>query len=147
MARSAPPRFSPQLFDNEPYVKRIEKPWGYELHFTKPDKPFMLKLMHIEKGKRTSLQAHDCKQETYLVINGDAGLIWEDESGELITIMLRHGQGYTTQVGQKHRLFAITDIDIIEGSTPEYGTTWRYEDDYDRPDETPTQRKRERSEL
>jgi mannose-6-phosphate isomerase len=54
--------------------------------------------------------------------------------------------GYSTQVGQKHRLKAITDCDIIEVSTPEAGTTWRLEDDYARPDETPEQRRLERGE-
>jgi len=59
---------------------------------------------------------------------------------------LQPGQGYSTQVGQKHRLIGITDTDIIEVSTPEAGTTWRLEDDYARPDETPEQRRVEREE-
>ena len=40
----------------------------------------------------------------------------------------------------------ITDADIIEASTPELGTTWRLEDDFARPHETPEQRKLERGE-
>jgi hypothetical protein len=44
-------------------------------------------------------------------------------------------------------LVGITDCDIIEVSTPEQGTTWRLEDDYARPDETPQQRKIERGEA
>lgn len=27
-------------FKNIPYVKRVEKPWGYELHFVAEDKPY-----------------------------------------------------------------------------------------------------------
>jgi hypothetical protein len=42
-------------------------------------------------------------------------------------------------------LIGITDCDIIEASTPELGTTWRLEDDFARPDETPAQRELERS--
>ena len=59
---------------------------------------------------------------------------------------LEEGKGYSTSVGQKHRLIGITDCDIIEVSTPEIGTTWRVEDDYSRPDETEEQRAIERGE-
>ena len=57
---------------------------------------------------------------------------------------LQPGQGYTTKVGQRHRLVGVTDCDILEVSTPELGTTWRLEDDYARPHETPEQRVLER---
>ncbi|MGA2968165.1 MAG: hypothetical protein ABSD69_03295, partial [Candidatus Levyibacteriota bacterium] len=60
--------------------------------------------------------------------------------------ILTPGKGYTTLIGQRHRLCGITDCDIIEFSTPEKGTTLRLEDDYKRPDETPEQRKIERGE-
>jgi hypothetical protein len=39
----------------------------------------------------------------------------------------------------------ITDCDVVEVSTPELGTTWRLEDDFARPHETPQQRALERS--
>ena len=65
-----PPKFDPSGFSNEPYVKRVEKPWGYELHFAQEDLPYMSKLMHINKGARQSLQIHDVKQETYVLIKG-----------------------------------------------------------------------------
>jgi len=35
---------------------------------------------------------------------------------------------------------------VFEASTPESGTTWRLEDDYTRPNETPKQRRKERGE-
>ena len=57
------------------------------------------------------------------------------------------GHGYTCALGQKHRLEGITDCDIIEVSTPEDGTTWRLQDDFDRPHETPEQRAIERGEA
>ena len=63
---------------------------------------------------------------------------------ELIQTELQPGQGYSTKIGQKHRLLGITDCDVIEVSTPELGTTWRLEDDYSRPHETPEQRELER---
>ncbi|OGH12739.1 MAG: hypothetical protein A2776_02020 [Candidatus Levybacteria bacterium RIFCSPHIGHO2_01_FULL_40_10] len=134
-------------FTNEGYVKRVEKPWGYELHFVPKDKPYMGKLLHINSGARLSLQNHDQKQESWWLVNGKAKVIWDNPSGSLIETELETGFGYTTEVGQRHRLVGVTDCDIIEVSTEEAGTTYRLEDDYGRPDETPGQRKKERGEV
>ncbi len=140
------PVFNPKDFDIRPYVKRVEKPWGYELHWVREDAPYIGKLLHINAKARLSLQVHDQKQESWFIIHGRAVVIWEDASGELVETELQSGQGYSTKIGQKHRLVGITDTDIIEVSTPEAGTTWRLEDDYARPNETPGQRRKERGE-
>jgi mannose-6-phosphate isomerase-like protein (cupin superfamily) len=140
------PSFDPSGFTNAPYVKRVEKPWGYELHWVAEGAPYMGKIEHINAGARMSLQIHDTKQESYFLMNGRAALIWENNKGEMIETELKKGVGYTVQVGQRHRLKGITDCDIIESSTSEAGTTWRLEDDYERPHETPDQRKKERNE-
>jgi mannose-6-phosphate isomerase len=141
------PTFDPTDFSTDAYVKRIEKPWGYELHWVPSDAPYIAKLIHINAGARLSLQIHDQKQESWFVIHGQAAVIWENDEGQLIETQLEQGQGYSTKIGQKHRLKGLTDCDIIEASTPESGTTWRLEDDYARPNETPEQRNRERGEA
>ena len=110
------------------------------------DAPYIGKVLHIDAGKRLSLQVHDEKQESWFIMNGQASVIWENAKGEMIETELRPGVGYSTKVGQKHRLKGITDADILEVSTPESGTTWRLEDDFARPHETPDQRKKERGE-
>ena len=140
------PVFDPKQFDIEPYVKRVEKPWGYELHWVREGEPYIGKVLHINAGMRLSLQVHDQKQESWFLMNGRAAVIWEDTNGKLVETELKPGLGYSTKVGQKHRLKGITDTDILEVSTPEAGTTWRLEDDYARPHETPEQRKKERGE-
>lgn len=144
---SHPDQFDKSTFKNYAYVRRIEKPWGYELHWVPEDTPYMGKIIHINEGARLSLQAHDKKQESWLLINGRAKVIWENKNGELIETELEKGRGYTCTIGQRHRLAGISDCDVIEVSTPEIGTTYRLEDDYKRPDETEEQRKRERGEL
>jgi len=141
------PTFDPSSFTIDPYVKRVEKPWGYELHWVREGEPYIGKILHINEGARLSLQVHDEKQESWFMMNGRAAVIWENNQGELIETELQPGQGYSTKIGQKHRLKGITDCDIIEASTPEAGTTWRLDDDYARPDETPDQRKKERGEA
>jgi mannose-6-phosphate isomerase-like protein (cupin superfamily) len=140
------PKFDPSTFLTDSYVKRIDKPWGYEIHWTPDNKPYMGKLIHVNEGARLSLQVHDKKQESWFIINGRGKVIWENTNGELIETELEEGKGYTCALGQRHRLAGITDCDIIEVSTPELGTTFRLEDDYKRPDETPDQRKKERGE-
>lgn len=140
------PSFDPSQFSTEPYVKRVEKPWGYEVHWVHANAPYMGKLIHINAGARLSLQVHDQKQESWLVVSGQAAVLWENEHGELMQTALEPGQGYSTAIGQRHRLIGISDCDVVEASTPELGTTWRLEDDYARPHETPEQRANERGE-
>lgn len=141
------PHYDPAQFSNEAYAKRIDKPWGYEIHWVPADNmPYIGKLIHINAGARLSLQIHDVKQESFFLLSGKAAVIWEDSTGQLIQTELQPGVGYTVDIGQKHRLVGIEDCDVIEVSTPEAGTTWRLEDDFARPDETPEQRAKERGE-
>lgn len=139
-------KFDTSSFDNSPYVKKIEKPWGYELHWVPESAPYMGKVLHIDAGRRLSLQVHDEKSESWFILKGKAKVMWDNNKGELIETELEEGKGYTTKVGQRHRLIGVTDCDILEVSTPEKGTTWRLEDDFKRPNETPQQRKIERGE-
>ncbi|MBP7858081.1 MAG: hypothetical protein WAW63_02285 [Candidatus Saccharimonadales bacterium] len=140
------PQYDPSDFDTEPYVKRVEKPWGYELHWVREGAPYLGKVLHVNAGARLSLQVHDEKEESWFLMKGRAAVIWENNTGELIETELQVGVGYSTRIGQKHRLKGLTDTDILEVSTPESGTTWRLEDDFTRPHETPEQRKKERGE-
>lgn len=128
-------------FTNTPYVKRVEKPWGYELILTPENLPYTSKVMHIQAGKRLSLQIHDKKLETYYLASGQCNLLIENETGEMSTITMETGKGYTVIPGQKHRHQAVTDCEVYETSTPEIGNTYRLEDDYARPTETEEMRK------
>lgn len=130
-------------FDIAPYVRKIEKPWGWELHWVPDGKSYMGKIIHVNAGARLSLQTHDQKTESWYLLNGRGKVIWEaEEGGELLETELETGKGYSCEVGQKHRLAGITDCDIIEVSTPEIGTTFRLEDDYKRTDETEAEREK-----
>src|SRR3990167_10169245 len=119
-------------FNNQPYFRKVEKPWGWEIHWTPDDKPYMGKILHVNKGHRFSLQYHDEKAESWYLLTGKAKLIWDDESGELIEEEMKSEVGYSIDIGQRHRIYGITGCDIIEVSTPEVGTTFRLDDDYKR---------------
>ena len=47
-------------------VTRVEKPWGYELHWAKTDR-YVGKMLHINAGHALSLQYHNIKDETIYV--------------------------------------------------------------------------------
>ena len=128
-------------FVNEAFLKKVEKPWGYELIFTPEELPYTGKLMHITAGKRLSLQVHDKKQETQILVSGKCNSIVENPQGEMTIIEMEPQKGYTMMVGQKHRLQAVTDCDVFEVSTPELGNTYRLEDDYARSTETEEMRR------
>jgi oxalate decarboxylase/phosphoglucose isomerase-like protein (cupin superfamily) len=129
--------FDSSAFDNTPFAGRVAKPWGYELLFTPPEKPYAGKLLHVHAGRRLSLQYHDEKRETIMLLRGRAQLLADDASGDLQTIEMQTGVGYSNVPGQRHRLVAIEDCDFIEASTPESGTTYRLEDDANRGHESP----------
>lgn len=140
-------QFDKSTFTTDGYIKKVDKPWGYELHWVPEGLPYMGKVLHIDAGKRLSLQVHDIKQESYWLVSGECDLVIENSKGDMETVHMQKGLGYTTHVGQKHRHQAVTDCDVVEVSMPEQGTTLRLEDDYKRPDETPEQRKIERGEV
>jgi mannose-6-phosphate isomerase-like protein (cupin superfamily) len=114
-----------------PFQQRIEKPWGYELLLTPPDSPVAGKILFLKAGCRWSLQYHDQKEETLVLLTGKAKIILADQE-----YTLEPRKGYLIRARQKHRCRAISDCEIIEVSTPEKGKTVRLEDDYGRGDET-----------
>lgn len=134
-------------FTNEPFGLTVPKPWGHEVLFTPPDKPYTGKLLHIHAGKRLSLQYHDEKQETIMLLRGKGLLLCDGADGELVEIQMELGKGYSNIPGQRHRLIAIEDCDFVEASTPESGTTYRLEDDSGRTNESEAARATERSAL
>jgi hypothetical protein len=139
--------FDLSAFTNEPFLVRAEKPWGYELIFTPPDKPYTGKILHIDAGKRISLQYHDQKAETIMLLRGRGVLLADNARGELEEIEMEPLKGYSNVPGQRHRLIAIEDCDFVEASLPETGTTYRLEDDTGRGAETDEMRARERWQL
>lgn len=115
--------------------ERIEKPWGWEILWARTPH-YCGKTIAVHAGKRLSLQYHDDKTESQTLIRGRALLLLEDADGVMREIEMHLGVGYTILPYRRHRLVAITDIEVIEVSTPECGTTFRLHDDYARPHET-----------
>ena len=112
-------------------VRRVEKPWGYELIFAHTDR-YVGKLLHIEPGQALSLQYHHRKDETFFVAKGEIELQVE-EDGELIKQPLRQCESYHVTPGTRHRMVASDrGCELFEVSTPELDDVVRLEDRYGR---------------
>lgn len=120
----------------KPYQLKIEKPWGCELIFTPSEASVVGKLLHIDAGARISLQYHETKEETLILVNGEAKIIWGENENNLTEEEMKRYRGYFVTKGLIHRIQAVTDCDILETSTKEEGKTVRLQDDYSRGDET-----------
>lgn len=112
-------------------MRRIEKPWGFELVWAETDR-YVGKLLHIRAGTRLSLQYHRRKDETMLLQTGEVDLLLEGSDGVRVTRRLQEGVSVHIAPGRVHRLTAITDADVIEVSTPELDDVVRLADDHGR---------------
>jgi mannose-6-phosphate isomerase-like protein (cupin superfamily) len=129
--------------DDLSFAKKIIKPWGEEIIYTPENLNYTFKQMKINDGHRLSLQSHTEKVETFVLIEGEADLIIGPDIDHLETIHMEIKKGYNIPIGTVHRMTGIKNAIILEGSTPEIGTTLRYQDDYQRPDETEEVRQQE----
>jgi quercetin dioxygenase-like cupin family protein len=112
-------------------MRRIEKPWGYELVWAETDR-YVGKLLHVRAGCRLSLQYHRVKDETMLLQSGEIELLLEEDDGRMVARRLTPGVSVRIRPGRRHRLTAITDSDVIEVSTPELDDVVRLADDHGR---------------
>jgi mannose-6-phosphate isomerase len=113
-------------------VTRVEKPWGYELHWAKTDR-YVGKVIHVNKGHALSLQYHNVKDETIYLFSGK--LLFEMEiDGQLVGREMHPGEAVHITPKTIHRMTAIEDSDILEASTPELTDVVRIEDRYGRVD-------------
>jgi mannose-6-phosphate isomerase-like protein (cupin superfamily) len=111
-------------------IRRVPKPWGYELIFAKTDR-YVGKILHIAKGEMLSLQYHEMKEETLFVVDGEL-LLTVEYDGDRREILLRKGEAFHIPPRLIHRMEALRDTDVAEVSTPELDDVVRLEDRYGR---------------
>lgn len=110
---------------------RVEKPWGYELIWAHTDQ-YVGKILHVDAGHALSLQYHREKDETIHLLKGEL-LFWAGPAEDrLEEISLKEGESFRIRPGTVHRMEAITDVDILEASTPELDDVVRVSDRYGR---------------
>jgi len=111
-------------------IRRVPKPWGYELIFAKTDR-YVGKILHINKGESLSLQYHEMKDETLFVVSGELRVTIEHD-GDRRELSLRTGEAFHIPPRMIHRMEALRDTDVAEVSTPELDDVVRLEDRYGR---------------
>jgi mannose-6-phosphate isomerase len=75
-----------RLFATLP-IKRVAKPWRYELIAARTDR-YVGKILHISRGESLSLQYHEIKEQTLFVVAG--------EVDDVIRLDDRYGRTGTT---------------------------------------------------
>ena len=111
-------------------VTRVDKPWGYELHWAKTDR-YVGKVLHVAAGHALSLQYHNLKDETMYLYAGKM-LLETEQNGALVAREMAPGDSVHITPKTVHRITAIEDCDVLEVSTPELDDVVRLEDRYGR---------------
>jgi mannose-6-phosphate isomerase len=127
---------SPNLLDLDRFevdVKRVEKPWGYELVYATTDR-YCGKVIFIRAGEQLSLQFHRTKDETVYVHSGRLELEIGEPGKNLDTEVVGPGRAFRLTAGTVHRMRALEDTTVLEVSTPEIDDVVRLEDRYGRAD-------------
>ena len=111
-------------------MRRVEKPWGWEIVWAETDR-YVGKVLHIKAGHKLSRQYHERKDETFYVQSGTMDLELGDGNARE-TVPMKPGDSYHCAPRTIHRMVATTDVDVIEVSTPELDDVVRLEDAYGR---------------
>lgn len=110
--------------------KRVDKTWGYELHYRNDDR-YCMKLLHFngpnncdvdmaDTSVSTSMHFHVLKHETLLVTRGTLTLeLIVNKKSQIHK--LTEGTAWVICPGHIHRLSAVDGpVDLIEASTRDY---------------------------
>ena len=111
------------------------KPWGTEHTFAAVDGHYVGKIVHVSAGQALSLHYHEEKDETVLVLSGDAVISYGPLDGHVTERVFAPGDTVHFPARVVHRISAITDLVFAEAATARPG--WRedvvrLEDDYGR---------------
>src|SRR5688500_13736758 len=115
----------------KPVPRRVEKPWGHELIWAHTDR-YVGKILHVKAGHALSLQYHERKDETIHLLRGSMRFFAGASAEALEEITLHEGESYRVTPFTVHRMEALTDVDILEASTPDLDDVVRLQDRYGR---------------
>jgi mannose-6-phosphate isomerase len=89
------------------------------------------KILHITAGQKLSRQYHVKKDETFLVESGEMDLE-VGQGADLKVLRMKTRDSFHCPPNTIHRMVAVTDVDVVEVSTPELDDVVRLEDAYGR---------------
>lgn len=108
-----------------------ERPWG-SWHVIDVEDGFKIKRIHVQPGRRLSLQSHEHRSEHWVVVQGTATC---EVDGS--TTVIKHGESLDVPRGARHRLSNGGDVELVIVEVQLGGYTGeddicRYEDDFGR---------------
>lgn len=127
------------MIEDRPFIDIVSKKWGYEKIIVNDDK-YCGKLLHIVKGKNTSLHYHKTKDETFYIHSGKLKVYYTDDmkkanrvvgegilnpnTGVIIpplhlleSVTLHAGDAFRVMPERVHQLYAVEDVVLYEFST------------------------------
>ena len=105
----------------------IEKPWGHERILAKTD-TYVVKEIYVKPNSRLSLQYHEEKDETMMLVSGQGFL-----EISRVTFTMEYMSPHHIAPGREHRLFTKDqDCLVVEVSSTQLDDVVRVEDDYGR---------------
>ena len=110
---------------------KIEKPWGYEELLECNDK-YVVKKLCMKKGNSCSIQYHELKTETIIVLSGKLNIYIGNKLENLVVKEYISGETITIKPYTIHRMEANEDSLYIEASTNELFDVVRLQDNYNR---------------
>jgi mannose-6-phosphate isomerase-like protein (cupin superfamily) len=111
--------------------RRVEKPWGHELIWADTDL-YVGKILHVKAGEALSVQMHEKKDETMHVLRGELILRVGASPDALSPVPFGEGDSVRIRPGTIHMIEAVTDVDVLEASTPHLDDVVRFKDRYGR---------------
>ena len=112
-------------------MRTVNKPWGHELIWAETAR-YVGKILHIKQGEQLSLQYHEKKDETIMVLAGRLRFEHFEPGEPPRSVELAPHKPFHIHPGLRHRMIALTDTDVVEVSTPELDDVVRLEDRYGR---------------
>jgi len=110
----------------------VNKPWGCEVVYAFDS--YVVKKLYIDKDHKLSLQYHEKKHETLVLLEGNVWLWSGPDRQNLNGIRMHPGHVHVIEPGTVHRMEAEEDSIILECSTTELDDVVRLHDDYGRAD-------------
>ena len=119
--------------------------WGVEKLMVLIPKVLSLKLLQIKKGKKGGLQYHHKKNECGYVLSGKLLIRFANKNNAITKKILKKGDCFHFPPGAVHQEEAITNVKILEASSPHFNDRVRVEKMYnvDQEDGLPSTKRKE----
>jgi mannose-6-phosphate isomerase-like protein (cupin superfamily) len=104
-----------------------KRKWGTETLLAVIPKILSLKILKIKKGKRGGLQYHHFKNECGYIVSGRLLVRFDNGKGKLKSKILNKGDCFHFPPGAVHQEEALTEVKILEASTPHLNDRVRVE--------------------